>query len=70
MQTYDQIYTATVPLVNITNAMNYSSPILHTVVLDNLEPNSTYYYSIMGDSGSLSETFSFRSLAPIGEFVF
>ena len=53
-------------MVNLTNALNYSSPVLHTAVLENLEPNTTYFYSV-GDSDTMSDVFSFRSLAAAGE---
>lgn len=61
MQVYNQIYSANQSLLNMTNALNYSSPVLHTVVLEDLEPNTTYYYSV-GDGTTMSETYSFRSL--------
>ena len=65
VQYYDQIYPAVINYINITNAMNYTSPVMHTVVLADLEPNMTYYYQV-GDGSTMSETFSFRSLAATG----
>ncbi|KAK9812080.1 hypothetical protein WJX73_004456 [Symbiochloris irregularis] len=61
-EVYNQIYTANQSLLNMTNALNYSSPVLHTVVLEDLEPNTTYYYQV-GDGTTFSETYSFRSLS-------
>ena len=62
---YDQVYPAVVPKVNITNALNYTSPVLHTVVIKELEPNTTYYYSV-GDGKNMSEVFEYRSLLAPG----
>ena len=64
-QVYEQIYPAVVPNVNITNALNYTSPVLHTVVLHDLEPNTTYYYSV-GNGMNMSEVFEYRSLLAPG----
>ncbi|KAK9797409.1 hypothetical protein WJX73_007209 [Symbiochloris irregularis] len=64
-EVYDQIYTSSVPGANVTNALNYTSPVLHTVQLNNLKPNTTYYYQV-GDGATMSETFNFRSLAAPG----
>ena len=38
---------------------------LHTVVLNNLEANTTYYYSV-GDGKNMSEVFEYRSLMAPG----
>ena len=65
-QTYDQIYPQVIVLDNVTNGLNYTSPVLHTVELTDLEPNTTYYYQV-GDGNTMSDTFTFRTLAAAGE---
>lgn len=43
-------------------ALNYTSPLLHTVVLSGLTPGTKYYYQV-GDGTIYSGTYNFTSLA-------
>jgi phosphodiesterase/alkaline phosphatase D-like protein len=52
----------TVPGNGGSTALNYTSPVLHTVVLTNLAPNTKYFYQV-GDGTTFSSTFNFTSLA-------
>ena len=62
LQVYNQIYNTTVSGNGGTTALNYTSPILHTVVLTGLPPSTKYYYQV-GDGTTYSPTFNFTSLA-------
>ncbi|DBA94256.1 TPA: hypothetical protein ACH3X1_001874 [Trebouxia sp. C0004] len=59
---YNQIYNLTVPGNGGATSLNYTSPVLHTVVLTNLAPNTKYFYQV-GDGTTFSSTFNFTSLA-------
>lgn len=61
-EVYTQIYNTTVPGNGGATALNYTSPILHTVVLSGLTPGTQYYYQV-GDGTTYSSTFNFTSLA-------
>ena len=61
-QVYNQIYNTTVPGNGGATALNYTSPLLHTVVLSGLTPNTKYYYRV-GDGSVYSGIYNFTSLA-------
>ncbi|KAK9830772.1 hypothetical protein WJX74_006451 [Apatococcus lobatus] len=66
-ETYNQIYNTTVsPRVGGDNAFNYTSPLLHSVVVANLSPGATYFYRV-GDGTTFSGTFNFTALKAPGQ---
>lgn len=66
LQTYNQIYNTTVsPRVGGDNAYNYTSPLLHSVVVANLAPGATYFYRV-GDGTTFSGVFNFTALKAPG----
>lgn len=67
IQTYDHIYPKGIPLVNLANSVNCTSPVLHTVVLDSVEPNTTYSYRV-GDGQTMSDTLTFCLLIATGRW--
>jgi len=56
----------TVPGNGGSTALNYTSPVLHTVVLNNLTAGTKYFYQV-GDGTTFSSTFNFTSLAAPSE---
>ncbi|KAK9854186.1 hypothetical protein WJX84_001590 [Apatococcus fuscideae] len=65
-QTYNQIYNTTMdPRVGGSSALNYTSPLLHSVVVANLTPGVTYFYRV-GDGTTFSGIFNFTSLPAPG----
>lgn len=59
---YNQIYNTTVAGNGGATALNYTSPVLHTVVLSDLKPGTTYFYQV-GDGTTYSGTYNFTALA-------
>ena len=67
LQTYNQIYNTTMdPRVGGSSALNYTSPLLHSVVVANLTPGVTYFYRV-GDGTTFSGIFNFTSLPAPGK---
>ena len=66
LQVYNQIYNTTVAGNGGATALNYTSPVLHTVVLSNLKPGTRYFYQV-GDGTTYSGTFNFTALAAPSE---
>ena len=62
LQVYNQIYNTTVAGNGGATALNYTSPLLHTVVLSNLKPGTKYFYQV-GDGVTYSGTYNFTALA-------
>lgn len=63
---YSQIYNTTVAGNGGATALNYTSPVLHTVVLSDLKPGTTYFYQV-GDGTTYSGTYNFTALAAPSE---
>ena len=66
LQVYNQIYNTTVAGNGGATALNYTSPVLHTVVLSNLKPGTRYFYQV-GDGTTYSATYNFTALAAPSE---
>ncbi|KAK9915866.1 hypothetical protein WJX75_005427 [Coccomyxa subellipsoidea] len=64
-QVYSQIYNSSYAFWGGNTTLNYTSPVLHTVILSNLQPGTRYYYRV-GDGNTFSSTISFRSLNDAG----
>ncbi|CAL5218603.1 g300 [Coccomyxa viridis] len=64
-QVYSQIYNASYAFWGGNSTLNYTSPVLHTVVLPDLTPNTAYYYSV-GDGTTFGSTLMFHSLKAAG----
>ena len=62
LQVYNQIYNTTGAGNGGATSLNYTSPLLHTVVLSGLTPDTKYYYQV-GDGTVYSGTYNFTSLA-------
>ena len=62
LQVYNQIYNTTVAGNGGATALNYTSPLLHTVVLSNLKPGTEYFYQV-GDGVTYSGIYNFTALA-------
>lgn len=62
LQVYSQIYNTTVSGNGGATALNYTSPVLHTVVLSGLNPDTKYFYQV-GDGTTYSGTYNFTALA-------
>ena len=70
LQVYNQIYNTTVAGNGGSTSLNYTSPLLHTVVISGLTPDTKYYYQV-GDGTVYSGTYNFSSLAaPSGSPAF
>lgn len=70
LQVYNQIYNTTVAGNGGATSLNYTSPLLHTVVISGLTPDTKYYYQV-GDGTVYSGTYNFTSLAaPSGSSAF
>ena len=65
-QVYSQIYNTSVAGNGGATALNYTSPNLHTVVLNNLQPGTKYFYQV-GDGTTYSGTYNFTALADPSE---
>ena len=63
---YSQIYNTTVAGNGGATALNYTSPVLHTVVLSGLQPGAQYFYQV-GDGTTYSGTYNFTALAEPSE---
>ncbi|KAL3151843.1 hypothetical protein ABBQ38_012808 [Trebouxia sp. C0009 RCD-2024] len=61
-EVYSQIYNTTVAGNGGATALNYTSPVLHTVVLSGLQPGAQYFYQV-GDGTTYSGTYNFTALA-------
>ena len=66
LQVYDQIYNTTVAGNGGATALNYTSPVLHSVVLSGLKPGTRYFYQV-GDGTTYSGTYNFTALAAPSE---
>ncbi|BDA44108.1 Purple acid phosphatase 15 [Coccomyxa sp. Obi] len=64
-QVYSQIYNSSYAFWGGNTTLNYTSPVLHTAIISNLQPNTRYYYRV-GDGTTFSDTISFRSLMDAG----
>ncbi|EIE25875.1 Metallo-dependent phosphatase [Coccomyxa subellipsoidea C-169] len=64
-QVYSQIYNSSYAFWGGNTTLNYTSPVLHTVILSNLRPGTRYYYRV-GDGTTFSAPLSFRSLNDAG----
>ncbi|CAK0783284.1 hypothetical protein CVIRNUC_006483 [Coccomyxa viridis] len=64
-QTYSQIYNTSYAFWGGASTLNYTSPVLHTVVLPDLEPDTEYYFEC-GDGITFSPPLTFRSLKAAG----
>ncbi|CAK0736397.1 hypothetical protein CVIRNUC_000740 [Coccomyxa viridis] len=64
-QVYSQIYNTSYAYWGGNSTLNYTSPVLHTVVLPELIPDTKYYYKV-GDGATFGETLSFQSLKAAG----
>ncbi|KAK9826440.1 hypothetical protein WJX81_005915 [Elliptochloris bilobata] len=59
-ETYEQVYTGNYRYWGGTTALNYTSPLLHTVILANLTSATAYWYCV-GDGRTFSPEFNFVS---------
>ncbi|BDA46067.1 Purple acid phosphatase 15 [Coccomyxa sp. Obi] len=48
----------------------YVSPLIHTVLLTDLAPDTTYYYRVGDNSSATSAEYSFKTGKVVGEFAF
>lgn len=59
-------YTQTYNFINANPILNYSSPLFHHVVLQNLLPNTLYYYKCGDPVLGMSDEFNFTSPPAVG----